>query len=1019
MEMLLKNMTWIRELYLDGVFLSNYERRKWSHIVSSYLPNLTGLSLVWCSLSGPLARSFSHLNSLYVLRLDSNDLSAADLDLFANFSGLTTLSLFNSGLKGSFPSVIFQIPTLEYLDLSQNELLSGSIPPFTQNGSLKLLKLTGTNFSGLIPSSIDNLKGLSEINLGGCKFTWPIPSTFANLTELDLTILDLSSNHLEGHIRWSGKAWGATQQAMLKWNQTDDCCEWEGVGCDAAGHVVILQLDNEGISGGVEDSSSLVSLEKLKLANNSLKGTIPTLNHSSLIELDLSSNQLKGPISNSFLNLPSLEVLSLSHNLFNDTFQLENIHRLHNLTTLNLSHNNFSLDANSNLSRFSHLKKLSLSSCNLHKIPDFLKQSNLNFLDLSDNQITGEIPSWIWEMGNGGLYHLNLSYNLLFDLQKPYHIPDFLAELDLHSNQLHGELPLLPQGASYIDLSSNKFDKPIPLTFVSSNTFMMFLSIANNSISGSIPTSFCGSESLRILDLSLNNLSGSIPPCIAEWMSSLEVLNLRRNNISGDIPDKFSTSCRLKFLDVNNNNLGGNFPKTLGNCNSLEMVNVEHNKIEGSFPCMLASRLKVLILRSNLFVGEVRCGRDWPNLQAIDVSSNHFRGNLQQVSFSSWKKMVLGSKKYKRVLPPDFTYLDLNQGSLSRLLEEYTYVDFSSNNFDGEIPEAIGDLKTLTVLNLSHNSLTGAIPKSFGNMTNLEALDVSVNQLTRTIPMELEQLTFLSILKEHIRPADAEQQNIRIEGCVAASAPVDLRRLIEEMHGQVIFRSSFGGRYIGTENGKKFMRLVRVFMRLVGEIHIGDFIPWLGWIGRVNGFDKRLDTTAEELDQGLESVIQDRQRLGKGNGKGKEEEEEDFLDILLQIYNQDASTDPDSIKPLLLLLRHPRVMEKLQSEVRGVVKQKQHITQDDLEKMGYMKAVIKENMRLLSPRISSKDVHIKGYDVAAGTMAMVNTWAIGRELVSWDEPDKFMPERFLNSSIDFKGQDFDLVPFGPIRSLFL
>ncbi|XP_047943848.1 receptor-like protein 43 [Salvia hispanica] len=505
---------------------------------------------------------------------------------------------------------------------------------------------------------------------------------------------------------------------LVKWNQTDDCCEWEGVGCDSAGHVVILQLDSEGIFGGIEDSSSLVSLEKLKLANNSLNGTIPTLNHSSLIELDLSSNQLKGPISNSSLNLQSLEVLSLSYNLFNDTFQLENIYSLHNLTTLNLSHNNLSLDANSNLSRFSHLKKLSLSFCNLHKIPDFLKQSNLNFLDISDNRIAGEIPSWIWEIGNGGLYHLNLSYNLLFDLQKPYHIPDFLSELDLHSNQLRGELPLLPRGASYIDLSSNKFDKPIPLTFVSSNTFMMFLSVANNSISGSIPTSICGSETLRILDLSLNNLSGSIPPCFAEWMSSLEMLDLSRNNISGDIPDKFSTSCRLKFLDVNNNNLGGNFPKSLGNCNSLEMVNVGDNKIEGSFPCMLASRLKVLILYSNLFVGEV--------------------------SFSSWKKMVLGSKKYKRVLPPDFNYLDSNQGSLSPLLQ---VVDFSSNNFDGEIPEAIGDLNSLTVLNLSHNSLIGAIPKSFGNMSGLEALDVSLNQLTSTIPVELRQLTFLSVLR--------------------------------------------------------------------------------------------------------------------------------------------------------------------------------------------------------------------------------------------------------------------------------
>ncbi|XP_047970442.1 cytochrome P450 71A8-like [Salvia hispanica] len=293
-----------------------------------------------------------------------------------------------------------------------------------------------------------------------------------------------------------------------------------------------------------------------------------------------------------------------------------------------------------------------------------------------------------------------------------------------------------------------------------------------------------------------------------------------------------------------------------------------------------------------------------------------------------------------------------------------------------------------------------------------------------------------------IREEEAALLVKRIEGCVDVLAPVDLRRLIEDLNGQVIFRSSFGRRYSETENGKKFLRLIRVFMGLVGEIYVGDFIPWLGWIGRVNGFDKRIDTTAKEIDQILESVIQDRQHLVKAKGKteGEEQEEEDFLDILLQIYNQDASMDRDTVKALLVdvfvggtdsistslewimseLLRHPRVMEKLQSEVRGVVKQKKHITQDDLEKMDYMKAVIKENMRLhptfpLSPRLASKDVQIKGYDVAAGTMMMVNIWAIGRELVSWDDPDKFMPERFLNSSRDFKGQDFEFIPFGTGR----
>lgn len=121
------------------------------------------------------------------------------------------------------------------------------------------------------------------------------------------------------------------------------------------------------------------------------------------------------------------------------------------------------------------------------------------------------------------------------------------------------------------------------------------------------------------------------------------------------------------------------------------------------------------------------------------------------------------------------------------------------------------------------------------------------------------------------------------------------------------------------------------------------------------------------------------------------------------------------------LLRHRTVMGKLQREVRGIVQPKHEITDDDLEKMHYLKAVIKEALRyhpplpLIAPRIASNDVQIKGFDVSAGTVVIINAWAISRDSVSWDDPERFMPERFLNSSIDFKGLDFEFIPFGAGR----
>lgn len=121
------------------------------------------------------------------------------------------------------------------------------------------------------------------------------------------------------------------------------------------------------------------------------------------------------------------------------------------------------------------------------------------------------------------------------------------------------------------------------------------------------------------------------------------------------------------------------------------------------------------------------------------------------------------------------------------------------------------------------------------------------------------------------------------------------------------------------------------------------------------------------------------------------------------------------------LLRNPRVMKKVQNEVRGIARGKTRIAETDLQEMHYLKALIKETLRLyppiplLIPRESTQDVKIKGYDIAAGTRVVTNAWAIARDPALWDEPGEFRPERFLNSSVDFKGQDFQLIPFGAGR----
>lgn len=121
------------------------------------------------------------------------------------------------------------------------------------------------------------------------------------------------------------------------------------------------------------------------------------------------------------------------------------------------------------------------------------------------------------------------------------------------------------------------------------------------------------------------------------------------------------------------------------------------------------------------------------------------------------------------------------------------------------------------------------------------------------------------------------------------------------------------------------------------------------------------------------------------------------------------------------LIRHPKTMEKLQVEVTKIAQGRPLITEDDMVNMYYLRAVLKETLRLhtplpiLVPHESRQDVNLMGYDIPQGTQVMINVSAIARDPLLWDEPDKFKPERFLNSSIDYKGFDFELLPFGAGR----
>ncbi|KAJ8446305.1 hypothetical protein Cgig2_005836 [Carnegiea gigantea] len=123
------------------------------------------------------------------------------------------------------------------------------------------------------------------------------------------------------------------------------------------------------------------------------------------------------------------------------------------------------------------------------------------------------------------------------------------------------------------------------------------------------------------------------------------------------------------------------------------------------------------------------------------------------------------------------------------------------------------------------------------------------------------------------------------------------------------------------------------------------------------------------------------------------------------------------------LIKNSAVMRKVQDELRNLIRGKNFIDEDDLPKLTYLKAVVKETFRfhpaapLLIVREAIQNCSIQGYDILPKSLLLVNVWAIGRDPEIWDNPEKFMPERFLGSSVDFKGQDFELIPFGAGRRM--
>ncbi|XP_065855053.1 geraniol 8-hydroxylase-like [Euphorbia lathyris] len=144
-----------------------------------------------------------------------------------------------------------------------------------------------------------------------------------------------------------------------------------------------------------------------------------------------------------------------------------------------------------------------------------------------------------------------------------------------------------------------------------------------------------------------------------------------------------------------------------------------------------------------------------------------------------------------------------------------------------------------------------------------------------------------------------------------------------------------------------------------------------------------------------------------------------------EMFTAGTDTTTSTLKwAMAELLHNPTLLTKAQSEIRTKIGPKKNLQEHHIEHLPYLKAIIKETLRLhpplpfLVPHMAMNPCKMLGYSIPKDTQILVNVWAIGRDSQNWENPLVFRPERFLDLNVDFKGKDFEFIPFGSGRRIY-
>ncbi|KAI3775960.1 hypothetical protein L1987_45720 [Smallanthus sonchifolius] len=436
--------------------------------------------------------------------------------LITGLSMLSNLSISGNRFEGTISNEIGSIALLEHLDVSSN-LFHGSLPvEITSLKRVVHLNLSLNNLEGVVPSGFGSLSQLKYLDLHSNNFKGDAMNLLSQLG--GVSYVDLSSNGLIGTLDLGlGSDEFVTAIEYLNVSHNN-------IGGDLFSHdgmpffdnLQVFDASNNQFVGTVPSFSFIVSLRILRLGSNKLSGSLPEalLQESSMVlsELDLSLNELKGPVES--ISSTTLRSLKLSSN------------------------------------KLTGLLPLIIGHCAV--------------IDLSNNLLSGNL-SRIQGWGNY-VEEINLSSNLLtgtFPIQTSQFLR--LTSFKISNNSIGGVLSLVL--AAYpeiktIDFSHNQFNGTL-LPNLFNATRLTYLNLSFNNFSGTIPVQENNSlVSLEFLDLSHNSLTDHLPREIGNYQN-LALLDVSNNRLEGGIPDNLPGA--LKVLNVSYNNLSGIVPENLKN----------------------------------------------------------------------------------------------------------------------------------------------------------------------------------------------------------------------------------------------------------------------------------------------------------------------------------------------------------------------------------------------------------------------------------------------------------------------